>query len=162
MTAALPPRDQRYREDYIPGSIYTFGEIELTEPDIIAFARQFDPQPALHTEPMLAQSNAFGGIIASGWHTLGVMMRLYVEHYLSTVANWVSPGVDKVRWLKPVRPGARLSIRVTILENRLRRSNPNQGAVLAFMEGLDHHGDTIASLEVTSFIFSRPASRSLS
>jgi acyl dehydratase len=156
MTPPLPPRDQRYREHYIPGAVYAFGEVELSEAAIIAFAEQFDPQPALHIDPRLAAHNAFGGLIASGWHTLGAMMRLYVDHYLSTVANWVSPGVDKVRWLKPVRPGTRLSIRVTILENRTRKSDPDQGAILALVEGLDQDGQCVASLEVTRFVFSRP------
>jgi acyl dehydratase len=159
MTPPLPPQDQRYLEDYVPGAAYTYGEAEVTLDEVIAFAENFDPQPALHTDPKLAADNSFGGIIASGWHTVCLMMRLYVEHYLSTVANWVSPGVDKIRWLRPVRPGDRLTVRVTVLSNRAHQSTPNRGAVLARIEGFNQAGELVASLEATSFMFSRNATK---
>jgi acyl dehydratase len=155
----LPPRDQRYREDYVPGATYTFGEVDVTLEEVIAFAEKFDPQPALHTDPELAAGNSFGGIIASGWHTIFLMMRLYVDHYLSTVANSVSPGVDKIQWLRPVRPGDRLSVRVSVLSNRAHQSRADRGSVMARIEGFNQAGELVASLVATSFMFSRNATK---
>ncbi len=151
----LPPADQRYLEDYVPGAVYTFGEIEVTEDELVAFAEKYDPQAALHTNKALAEAGPFGGLIASGWHTIALTMRLYVDHFLSTVANSVSPGVDKVRWLKPVRPGDRLSIRITILANRPQSWAAHRGAVSVRTETLNQNGDTVAVFEAISFVFSR-------
>jgi acyl dehydratase len=114
MTFATPI-DDRYFEDYVPGDIHEFGSIVADEKEMIAFARRFDPQP-FHTDPEAAKQSIFGGLIASGWYTAGLMMRLYVDHYLSHVASLSSPGVDELRWLKPVRPGDSILIRITMAE----------------------------------------------
>ena len=116
---AVPP-DDRYFEDYIPGHVYELGTVTVSEAAIIDFARQFDPQ-YFHIDPELAKASRFGGIIASGWHTSSLVMRLYVDHFLSHVASLASPGVDEIRWPNPVRPGDTLSVRVTILEARPSR-----------------------------------------
>src|SRR5271155_5014787 len=94
-TFPVPPA-QRYFEDYEPGHVYEFGSVVMTESEILDFARRYDPQP-FHTDPAKAVQGRFGGLIASGWHTIGVTMRLLVEHYLSEVAAMASPGVDEVR-----------------------------------------------------------------
>ncbi|WP_395672005.1 MaoC family dehydratase [Phenylobacterium sp.] len=151
----LPPADQRYLEDYVPGAVYTFGEIEMTEAELLAFAEKYDPQPALHTDKALAEAGPFGGLIASGWHTIALTMRLYVDHFLSTVANSVSPGVDKIRWLKPVRPGDRLSIRVTVVANRRHAFAEHRGAITVKTETLNQDGDVVATFEAVSFVYSR-------
>ncbi len=78
--------DDRYLEDYVEGDVHTLGSIDVEEDEIISFANRFDPQ-RLHTDPEAAKLTPFGGLIASGWHTAGLMMRLYVEHYLSHVAK---------------------------------------------------------------------------
>ena len=110
MTFARPITD-RYFEDYVEGDVHHFGTIAVEADELIAFAKRFDPQ-AMHTDPEAAKNTPFGGLIASGWYTAGLMMRLYVEHYLTHVASLASPGLDDLRWLKPVRPGDTLSVRV--------------------------------------------------
>jgi acyl dehydratase len=122
MTAQFTtPVEDRYFEDYVAGSVHEFGRIAVDEREVIEFASRYDPQP-FHTDPQAAQRSPFGGLIASGWHTAGLMMRLVVEHYLSRVASLASPGVDELRWTQPVRPGDTLSVRATVLEARRSRS----------------------------------------
>jgi acyl dehydratase len=122
------PRTDRYFEDYVTGAVYDYGYVSVTEPEIIEFARSFDPQP-MHVDPEYAVTGPFGGIIASGWHTSGMFMRLYADHYLSRVASLASPGIDEVRWPSPVRPGEQLWIRTTILGARRSRSKPDRGLI---------------------------------
>src|SRR5271167_5042318 len=98
------PIGDRYFEDYVQGDVQAFGSIAVEADEIIAFAKRFDPQ-RFHTDPEAARQTSFGGLIASGWHTAGLMMRLCVEHYLTHVASLGSPGLDELRWIKPVRPG---------------------------------------------------------
>jgi len=116
----------------------------MTESEIIEFARRFDPQ-YMHVDPEKAREGRFGGIIASGWHTIGVAMRLYVDHYLSAVASLASPGVDEVRWPNPVRPGDSIRIRVTILETVPSRSKPDRGVVRARLEAFNQNSELVLS-----------------
>ena len=134
--------ENRYFEDYLPGAVHEFGSITVEEAEIIEFARRFDPQP-FHTDPEKAKQSAFGGLIASGWHTASLTMRLLVDHYVSKVASLGSPGVDEVRLRKPVRPGDTLSVRVTILESKLSRSKPGQGTIRSYIEALNQHRDVV-------------------
>jgi acyl dehydratase len=147
---AAPP-DSRYFEDYIPGRIYEFGTITVSEAEIIEFAKQFDPQ-YFHTDPDKAKASRFGGIVASGCHTIGLAMRLYVDHYLSHIASLASPGMDEIRWLNPVRPGDTLRIRVTILEARPSRSKSDRGIVRAKIEALTQKGEPVLSMIGMSII----------
>lgn len=151
---ASPP-DDRYFEDYTPGDVYEFGTITVTETEIIEFARQFDPQ-YFHVHPEKAVESRFGGIIASGWHTAGLTMRLYVDHFLSHVASLASPGVDDVRWPNPVRPGDTLKVRVTILEARLSRSKTDRGVVRAKIEAINQKDELVLSMVGISIIGRRP------
>ena len=96
------PIGDRYFEDYRPGAVYEYGYASVTEDEIIAFATRFDPQP-IHVDAGFAATGPFGGLIASGWHTGGIMMRLFADHYLSQVASLASPGVDELRWATPDR-----------------------------------------------------------
>lgn len=132
-------------EDYAAGAMYEFGNITVDEADVISFGHQFDPQP-FHTDPATASQSHFGGLIASGWHTAGLAMRLLVDHFLPLTASLGSPGVDELRWLKPVRPGDVLSLRVTILEARRSASKPDRGFVRTHMEVLDQHRDVVMSM----------------
>jgi len=93
MTFTTPVED-RYFEDYVPGAVHEFGDIEVEESEVIEFARRFDPQPFL-TDPEAVKQSVFGGLIASGWYTASLMMRLFVDHYLSDVASLSFPGVDE-------------------------------------------------------------------
>lgn len=140
------PIDQRYFEDYVPGNVHEFGYFAVSSAEIIAFARCFDPQP-FHTDPEVAQHTPFGGIIASGWHTGSMMMRMYTDHYLSKVASLPSPGMDELRWPRPVRPGDRLSVRITIIEANRSRSKPDRGLVRAFIEVLNQDREVVMSLK---------------
>ena len=148
------PIEDRYFEDYIAGTVHEFGSIAVDEAEIIAFARRYDPQP-FHVDPQAAQRTVFGGLIASGWHTAGLMMRLYAEHYLSRVASLASPGIDELRWLKPVRPGDTLSVRVTVLEANRSRSKPDRGIVRSFVEVLNQHGEVVMSLKALNLLLCR-------
>jgi len=141
MTFATPI-DDRYFEDYIPGEVHEFGSVIAEQDEIIAFARRFDPQP-FHTDLEAAKESPYGGLIASGWHTASMAMRLLVDNYISRVASLGSPGVDEVRWRKPVRPGDTLSIRITVLESKLSRSKRNQGTVRSYIEALNQDREVV-------------------
>lgn len=151
------PIENRYFEDYITGSVHEFGPIMVEEKEIIAFAKRFDPQ-VLHTDPDAAKDTVFGGLIASGWHTAVLMMRLFVDHYLSHVASLGSPGVDELRWLKPVRPGDEISICVTVLETKRSRSKPDQGIVHSFIEVTNQHREVVMNLKAMNLLRCRGAS----
>jgi acyl dehydratase len=100
---AVPVTD-RYFEDYVAGEVFEYGQIPVTAAEIVEFARRFDPQD-MHVDPEAAAHGRFGGLIASGWHTAAMMMRLFADNFLSKVASLASPGLDELRWLQPVRPG---------------------------------------------------------
>jgi len=155
MTFNSPSHD-RYFEDYIEGDVHRFGTIAVEADEIIAFAKRFDPQ-VFHTDPEAAKQTPFGGLIASGWHTAGLMMRLYVEHYLTNVASLASPGLDELRWLKPVRPGNILSVRVTVLKAMPSKSKPDRGAVTSFVEVFNQADESVMTLKCVNIIARRPA-----
>lgn len=150
---AVPPAD-RYFEDYRPGAVYEYGYATVTEAEIIAFAEQYDPQP-IHTDPRFAAGGPFGGLIASGWQTAGIAMRLIVAHYLSQVASLASPGIDELRWPVPVRPGDSLRLRTTILEARQSRSKPDRGLVRTRAELVSQRDETPLSLIAMNLILLR-------
>ena len=151
------PIDDRYFEDYIPGSVFEYGTVTVSEADIIDFGRRFDPQP-FHTTPAAAARGPFGGLIASGWHTASLVMRLFVDHYLSKVASLGSPGVDELRWTRPVRPGDSLRIRVSILDARRSRSKPDRGIVWTLVEVLNQNQEVVMSLKAMNLLRCRVAS----
>ncbi len=155
MTAQFTrPVEDRYFEDYVTGSVHEFGRIAVDERDVIEFARRYDPQP-FHADPEAARRSLFGGLIASGWHTAGLMMRLVVEHYLSHVASLASPGVDELRWTQPVRPGDTLSVRATVLEARRSRSKPDRGIVYTLFEVLNQRREVVMSVKAMNMLKAR-------
>ena len=145
----------RYFEDYVPGVTYDCGSVAVTEAEIVEFARRYDPQD-FHADPAVATGGPFGGLIASGWHTASLMMRLYADHYLSTVSSLGSPGVDELRWPRPVRPGAVLRLRATVTEARRSRSKPDRGLVRTRVELLDDGCETVFTASLLNFILVRP------
>src|ERR1700730_2765141 len=145
------PVNQRYFEDYVSGSTFEYGQISLSADEIIEFAKRFDPQP-IHTDPEVAERGPFKGLIASGWHTAGVMRRLLADHFISHVASMASPGVDEIRWMIPVRPGDTLSIRVTVLETKRSRSKPDRGTVRSLVEVMNQNGEVVMSLKPLSIV----------
>ena len=153
----MVPIDQRYFEDYQPGSVHEYGTITVDEAEIIAFARKFDPQD-FHVDPEAAARGPFGGLIASGWHTASLMMRLLTDHYLSKVASLGSPGIDELRWTQPVRPGDALSIRVTVLDAKRSRSKPDRGIVQTSIEVLNQRGEIVATVKAINLLRCRSSS----
>lgn len=154
MSDAVSGKKPGYFEDFVVGAVYEFGGVTITETEIIAFARQFDPQP-MHTDPVAAAKGFTNGLIASGWHTIGLMMRMYAEHYLP--ANGLpAPGVDEVRWYRPVRPGDTLRMRVTIQETRVSRTKPDRGVIRPLAEVLNQHGEVVLSLRPINLVRRRP------
>ena len=152
------PIDDRYFEDYIEGDVHDCGTIAVEADEMLAFAKRYDPQD-FHADPEAAKQTPFGGLIASGWLTAGLMMRLYVEHYLTHVASLASPGLDEMRWLKPVLAGDRLSVRVTVLKTVPSRSKPDRGAVTSLIEVFNQAGELVMSLKPVNFIARRPADK---
>ena len=148
--------DDRYFEDYVEGDVHECGNVTVDEDEMLAFAKRFDPQ-SIHTDPEAAKNGPFGGLIASGWQTCGLMMRLYVEHYLTHNASLASPGLDELRWLKPVRAGDRLNVRVTVLKAVASKSKPDRGAVTSFVEVLNQAGEPVMTFRVVNIIARRPA-----
>jgi len=152
-TFSTPP-ESGYFEDYVAGSLHEFGSITVEEAEIIAFAKRYDPQ-AFHTDPEAAKHTIYGGLIASGWLTSSLMMRLYSDHYLSHVASLGSPGVDELRWLKSVRPGDMLSLRVTVVETNRSRSKLDRGIVHSFIEVLNQHAEVVMSMKAVNLFHCR-------
>ena len=136
---------ERYFEDYVAGAVYEYGYASVTEAEIIAFAERFDPQP-IHVDAQFAGSGPFGGLIASGWHTAGIAMRMMVDHYLPRAASLASPGIDELRWTTPVRPGDTLRLRTTTVETRRSKSKPDRGLIRTRAELLNQYDQTALSL----------------
>ena len=147
-------RDARWFEDYVPGSVYEFGRYLVGEDELVDFARRYDPQP-FHIDAEAAAKSHFGGIVASGWHTCAMLMRMMVDDYISAVAGMGSPGVEAVRWLKPVRPGDVLRARATISEVRRSQSKPDRGIVRSLIETLNQDDTVVMTLETVGMVACR-------
>jgi acyl dehydratase len=150
--------ENRYFEDYVPGVVHEFGAIAVDEHDVIEFGKRFVPL-FYHVDKEAAKQSIYGGIIASGWHTAALMMRVYVENYLSQVANLGSPGGDELRWDKPVFPGDELSVRATVLEARRSESRPDRGIVRTFIEVLNQKREVVMSMKMVNFVRCRQDSK---
>jgi len=143
-------------EDFVPGSVRTSGSVLVTEEELIEFARRYDPQ-VFHPDPIAARRSIYGGLVASGWHTAAMAMRLIVENHLFHVASVGSPGVDEVRWLKPVRPRDRLSVRVSVLETRRSESKPDRGLVRSLVEVVNQDSVVVMSFKGVTMMLCRNA-----
>ena len=154
--APTPPGVRLYFEDFPPGDVRESPGRTVTREEIVAFAREFDPQP-FHTDEAAARQTLFGGLIASGWHTTAISMRLMWETYLKDTASLGSPGVDEVRWLKPVRPGDTLRVRFTVLEAVPSRSKPDRGIVRSLSEVFNQDGEIVMTIRGLGLFGRRPA-----
>lgn len=150
------PREDRYFQDYEPGLTYDLGSVTVSEADILDFARRFDPQD-MHVDPAKARAGRFKGLIASGWHTCSLAMRLFVDGYLSAPASLSSPGIDEIRWPNPLRPGDTLRLRATTLECIPSRNKSDRGVVRTRLEAFNQHDQPLLSLIANSIIGGRPA-----
>ena len=140
------PNQVIWWEDFRVGDSSEMGRHTFTEEEILAFGRQFDPQ-TFHADSAAAQDTVFGGLIASGWHTCAVGMRLMVESYLQKTVSLGSPGVDTIRWLKPVRPGDTLAYRRTVLQSRASAKRKGVGLVKHRYEAQNQAGEVVLTME---------------
>jgi acyl dehydratase len=147
---------KRYWEDFIVGEALALGATPpVTEEAIIAFARQYDPQ-YFHVDPVRARESIFGGLVASGWHTASMVMRLWVDAIVSKTVSMGSPGVEDLRWPAPVRPGDTLTSRAVVLETRPSKSRPEMGLVRWRAETSNQRNELVFTMTGTSFIGRRP------
>jgi acyl dehydratase len=137
-------------EDFQPGQVIDVGNVTVSEEEILEFALRYDPQ-SFHVNREVAEQK-FGGLIASGFHTLSLMMRLMVDGMLNQTANLPSPGMDELRWLKPVRGGDTLSVRCVILSARASASKSDRGIVSTSWEAENQHGELVASAKVMCLV----------
>jgi acyl dehydratase len=134
-------------EDFPVGKVREMGPTPpLPKEEIVAFARQYDPQ-IFHVDEDAARHSSFGGLVASGWHTAGLAMRLYVDSVLHRAASLGSPGIEKLRWLKPVRPGDVLRLRVEVLEARPSESKPHLGLVRSLWRMTNQASEVVLEME---------------
>jgi len=143
-------------EDFTPGWTFENGPRTLTAEEIVAFAREWDPQH-FHTDPERARASPFGGLIASGWQTAAVAMRLMCDGYLLETSCVGSPGIDELRFLKPVYPGNPLRFRSTVLDAAASKTKPNRGTVTFRWEVINQNGEVVLSMIGKQLFLRRPA-----
>lgn len=131
-----------YYEDLELGKQYVSDEITVSAEEIIAFASQFDPQP-FHTDEQAARESVFGELVASGWHTAAVTMRLRVTSQFTIAGGWVGLGVEYLKWPKPVRPGDTLQAHMEVVEKRESKSNPKRGVIRVKTSTLNQHEELV-------------------
>lgn len=136
-------------EDFKPGDVQTYGEKRVEIDEIVAFAKDYDPQP-MHLDDEAARSTIAGGLIASGWHTCSMLMRMLADHILAQASSLGAPGIEEVNWRRPVRPGDKLRVRQTVLETRESRSRPEMGMVRCSFALLNQNDEAV--LEQTNWI----------
>ena len=144
-------------EDYQKDNVIEMGPIYVEEDELIEFALRYDPQP-MHVNPEAAKTGPYKGLIASGWHTCALVMGELVKNYFSPCSSLGSPGIDKLQWLKPVRPGDKLTVRATILETKLSRSKPDRGLVFTMVEAFNQQKEKVVSFKVLNFMLRRKCS----
>lgn len=135
-----------YWEDFKVGEVSEMGRRTVDKSEVVAFARQFDPQ-SFHVDEAAAQQSMYGGLIASGWHTVAMVMRMMCDNYLLDSASLGSPGVDHVKWLKPVRPGDTIRAMRTVLESRRSASKPDVGIVKTLWEVFNQNDERVMTME---------------
>ena len=135
-----------YFEDFYPGQDIDLGTRLVTEDEIVAFATQFDPQP-FHVDRAAAAASIYGGVIASGWHTCALMMRMVVDGLMARSSSMGSPGLDGVRWLAPVRAGDTLHVHYQTVQVKPSSSKPDRGVVWSKWVASNQHGETVCTVE---------------
>jgi acyl dehydratase len=148
---------KRYLEDFRVGEVLEYGSCGVTREEILEFARRYDPQP-FHVDEEAAKKSIYGGLIASGWHTTAMLMRLMVDGMINGSSSMGSPGIDEIRWLKPVRPGDTLSLRGVVLEVVPSRSKPDRGHIRTAYEAFNQHGEKVLTMISRGIFARRPIS----
>jgi acyl dehydratase len=145
----------RYLEDFAVNAVITFGSYTVTADEIKRFAAAYDPQ-IFHLDEAAGAASAMGVFCASGWHTAAMTMRMVVDENVRLgIASLGSPGVDEIRWLRPVVPGDILSVRITVLDVKPSASKADRGAVRTRTEVLNQHGTIVMTYMATSFYLRR-------
>lgn len=144
-----------YWEDLQVGQVRQLGLIKPTREDIIAFAKQFDPQP-FHLDDEAAKASVFGALCASGWHTCALAMRLMVTEFLCHTSSMGSPGLENIKWLKPVFPDDELRLQTTVLETKPMGKRPDIGMTRNLWEMFNQHGDKVLHMESWGMFRRRP------
>ena len=144
-----------YWEDFKVGEVHEMGSHTFTAEEIIEFAQKFDPQP-FHTDAKAAAASVFGGLIASGWHTCAMGMRFAVDSYINSGVSLGSPGLDNIRWHKPVRPGDTITYRRTTLASRPSKSMPGVGLMQGRIEAINQNGEVVMMNEGWGMFGRRP------
>ena len=144
-----------YWEDFSDSGKLFLGEYEVSGKEILDFGIKYDPQ-YFHTDPVLAKKSNFGGLIACGWHTCSILMRLMCEKFLVDTSSMGSPGVDKLRWLVPLKPGDMVRGYWELREKRESKSKENLGIIKACVWGINQENQCIITMEPTLMVFKRP------
>lgn len=147
--------DMHYFDDFEVGHTAEFGHYEVTEEEIIEFATKYDPQ-SFHVDREKAKHSIFGEIVASGWHTCAMSMRMIVDEFLNKSASLGSPGVDEIRWMKPVYPGDVLTIRLEVVATKASTRKPDRGVTHARYTTLNQHGEAVMSMKAIGMFGRRP------
>ena len=155
LKAVAVPQAKLHWEDFEPGAVAVYGPRLVTREEIVAFAAEFDPQP-MHLDEAAASGTLLGGLGASGWHICCLMMRMMADGFVLNSTSMGAPGVDEVNWLKPLRPGARIRLRATVLETRASGSRPAVGLVKFRFEMLDE-SDAVVMTLVNTLMLGRRA-----
>ena len=152
----LRPAEPRFFwEDFPAGHAREFGGLQVTREAVIAFAREFDPQP-FHLDDAAAEASLFGRLAASGWHTCAMAMRMMCDAYLLETASLGSPGIDDLKWLKPVYPGDTLYARLSVLEARPMASRPGVGLVKSHWDVKNQHDEVVLTMQGWNMFRRRP------
>ena len=148
----------RYFEDFHDGDVFELGEVTMTEPEIVEFAKKFDPQ-SFHVDHAAAAHSLFGGLVASGWHTASAFMGLLVRGLLHDTASLAAGGLDELRWLKPVRPGDVLRGRFTVLSRRESVKHPERGTLVNLGELFNQNDERVFFIRWPALVGRRPAAK---
>jgi len=154
-------RHRFYWEDFPVGHHMDFGGTPVSREAVIAFASQFDPQP-FHVDDEAGKQSLFGGLCASGWHTCAMAMRMMCDAYLLDSASLGSPGIDALRWCKPVYPGDTLRMSLDVVDARPMASKPEVGLVKSQWTLVNQHGQTVLTMEGWGMFRRRPAADGVS
>jgi len=157
MTPITPTQSEPslYWEDFREGDVHEFGAFEVKGEDIVRFAAEFDPQ-AFHLDEAAARRTLFGGLVASGWHTAAMAMRMMCDGYLHRAASLGSPGIENLKWLLPVRPGDTLRVHLTVLQTRPLKSRPDVGLVKSRHRVLNQRDEVVMEMEGYGMFGRRP------
>ena len=146
-----------FYEDLVTDETVTVGSVQVDKDEVTAFASKYDPQP-FHLDDDFAKQTPFGGLCASGWHTCAMVMRLHVDYILREgIAGMGSPGVENLRWLKPVFPGDTLTLKVSLHDKRASESKPHLGLVRMSDEVVNQKGETVMTMTATMMMLRRPS-----